>query len=167
MNKKGISPLIATVLIIGFTILAAILVINWINDLIGGQTDIQQCQSDAASQCTDYVNLMQYSATQVDDITGNPAPDSIDVKINHLAKNDPDMVMVFLDASGNTLHLVEGATFTNKEYADNFDNTDISGWADVTDVKFLVRASAVYKGEDCNVACGAGTTIGVTEFVAP
>ncbi|MBT3691328.1 hypothetical protein HOG16_03760 [Candidatus Woesearchaeota archaeon] len=160
MNKKGISPLIATVLIIGFTILAAILVINWINDLIGGQTDIQQCQSDAASQCTDYVNLMQYSAVQLE---GPDLETAIDVKINHLATNDPSMVLVFLDASGNTVFLREltDANFTSKEFSRNF--TEV-GHSDVTEVKFLVRASAVYKGEDCNVACGAGTTIGVTPF---
>ena len=168
MNKKGISPLIATVLIIGFTILASILVIYWINDLIDGQTDIQQCKSDAASQCTDYVNLMQYSAAQVD--TTYPLDgiaDNISIKINHLAADDPNMVMVFLDASGNTVFLKEDATFVNKEYTENFDIVDIPSWADVTEVKFLVRASATYKGESCGIACGEGTTIGVTAFVAP
>lgn len=161
MNKKGISPLIATVLIIGFTILAAILVINWINDLVGGQTNIQQCQSDAASQCTDYVNLMQYSAVHVDNSDPlDGISDQIDVKINHLAANDPAMVMVFLDGSGNTVFLKEIPTetevFENKEYAASY--TD-SGFATVKEVKFLVRASATYKGESCDVACGAGTTI--------
>jgi len=40
MNKKGISPLIATVLIIGFTIVIAFLVITWLT----GRTEVLMCQ---------------------------------------------------------------------------------------------------------------------------
>lgn len=40
INKKGISPLIATVLIIGFTIVIAFLVITWLT----GRTDVMMCQ---------------------------------------------------------------------------------------------------------------------------
>ncbi len=51
MNKKGISPLIATVLIIGFTIVLAVLVITWITETVKTQTDTADSLTDANTKC--------------------------------------------------------------------------------------------------------------------
>ena len=56
-NKKAISPLIATVLIIGFTIVLAAVVIQWggqLVDRIKGQTDVT---SDVSLKCSDLTQL--------------------------------------------------------------------------------------------------------------
>ena len=52
LNKKGISPLIATVLIIGFTIIIAVLVITWTTGLVKDQADLKECEAKAAAKCT-------------------------------------------------------------------------------------------------------------------
>jgi len=55
-NKKAISPLIATVLIIGFTIVLAAVVIQWGSQLVErlkGQTDINIEKTDACQKFTD------------------------------------------------------------------------------------------------------------------
>ena len=51
MNKKGISPLIATVLIIGFTIVLAVLVITWISGTVNEQTESTDCMVEVENVC--------------------------------------------------------------------------------------------------------------------
>jgi len=62
LNKKGISPLIATVLIIGFTIIIAVLVINWINNLVGDQATIVDCTTEAMKKCNTAYSDLEFSA---------------------------------------------------------------------------------------------------------
>ena len=67
MNKRGISPLIATVLIIGFVIIGSILVINFINNLTQGQLEETGEAIETASTGIDYeVSFKkQYSGSKV------------------------------------------------------------------------------------------------------
>jgi flagellin-like protein len=51
LNKKAISPLIATVLIVGFTILLAVIVVNWAQQITEGVTSEVSCESAASSLC--------------------------------------------------------------------------------------------------------------------
>lgn len=51
-NKKGISPLIATVLLIGFTIVLAALVMRWGGTLFKTTTQTTGCESLGRLQCT-------------------------------------------------------------------------------------------------------------------
>jgi|SRR3989344_6649068 len=51
LNKKGISPLIATVLIIGFTIVIAALVITFGTNLVRTTTENTQTSSDVSLAC--------------------------------------------------------------------------------------------------------------------
>jgi len=162
LNKKGISPLIATVLIIGFTIIIAVLVITWINNLVGGQTDIQQCQADAGAKCSDYYNLLTFALppagiTQVASGVEVPADGS-----------HPEVVVTYLDVAESSL-AVKTICGTNVE--DGCDGWyDANGLAAITanypaetvKAKFLIRASSDYKGEECTVACGEGTEVFVT-----
>jgi len=52
INKKGISPLIATVLLIGFTIVLAALVMRWGGTLFKTTTQTTGCESQGRLQCT-------------------------------------------------------------------------------------------------------------------
>jgi|GEM_PF-1918231 len=54
--KKGISPLIATVLIIGFTIVLAALVITWGGDLFKGIQDETGKTADLSTKCSYLLN---------------------------------------------------------------------------------------------------------------
>ena len=51
-NKRGISPLIATVLVIGFTIVLAALVIVWGTDVITGVQESSDINSQIATVCS-------------------------------------------------------------------------------------------------------------------
>jgi len=63
-SKKGISPLIATVLLIGFTIVLAALVMRWGGQFFRQQTDVVGCESEGQIQCTSGVDLV------IDDVNG-------------------------------------------------------------------------------------------------
>ena len=63
INKKGISPLIATVLLIGFTIVLAALVIRWGSELVTTLTQEQSCQNEATISCTSDVEFTINTAT--------------------------------------------------------------------------------------------------------
>ncbi len=58
MDKRGISPLIATVLIIGFTIVLAVLVITWISGTVNEQTEDTDCMVEAENVCLDAIGTI-------------------------------------------------------------------------------------------------------------
>ncbi|MFH1377019.1 MAG: archaellin/type IV pilin N-terminal domain-containing protein, partial [Candidatus Woesearchaeota archaeon] len=69
-NKRGISPLIATVLIIGFTIVLAVLVIAWLSGVFEGELDTEQCSVEGQKFCSDLGGiggLLDVTATQAGD----------------------------------------------------------------------------------------------------
>ena len=91
MDKKGISPLIATVLLIGFTIVLAAVVIRWGGDFITDTTDTTACESDLAQACATQVqfsigNVTLSAQTYIDAITltndADYAIDSFTVVVN-------------------------------------------------------------------------------------
>ena len=59
--KKGISPLIATVLIIGFTIVLAAVIMQWGGSFVKGLTEKQAAQTELQTQCID----LAFKITQV------------------------------------------------------------------------------------------------------
>ena len=157
--------MIATVLIIGFTIVIAVLVINWVNNLVGDQTDVQQCQAEAGAMCTDYYNLVEFSTYQEGTVPGTPT--SLVTKVTSLADEHPDVVMMFLDVNGDSIltpvTVSDGtpSDYTNGEAIDTY---SAGVFADVVTVRFLVKATTEYKGTDCVVPCGEGTEKDVTLY---
>ena len=69
INKKGISPLIATVLIIGFTIVIAALVITWGTNLFKKTQERTGEVSDLNLACTEVLGGMSLTQTNVDEST--------------------------------------------------------------------------------------------------
>ncbi len=51
LNKKGISPLIATILVIGITVIIAVLVTTWLQSSTEGLKCTQECQVQGSSAC--------------------------------------------------------------------------------------------------------------------
>ena len=81
-NKKGISPLIATILIIGFTIVLAALVMQWGTQLLKTQTEQTAMTSKAQIACSTEVDFNVDSAKlgTLDSVTG---VQNIDVRVTN------------------------------------------------------------------------------------
>ena len=62
LTKKGISPLIATVLLIGFTVALAAVLMTWVMDYFRGTTDKVGDQTDKFLMCSD----LAFEITDVD-----------------------------------------------------------------------------------------------------
>lgn len=139
-NKKGVSPLIATVLIIGFTILAAVLVINWISDLVTDTTEKTACGYEAGLKCGNFYREMTYSATYNGSTTT--------LSIANGATEDVTFVYKILDANGESLN-----TNSTIVTATNSITVPITTVTDPVKVLFMPRATAEVDGEDCEVAC--------------
>lgn len=141
-NKKGVSPLIATVLIIGFTILAAVLVINWISDLVTDTTEKTACGYEAGLKCGNFYREMTYSATY------NSSTTTTTLSIANGATEDVTFVYKILDANGESLN-----TNSTIVTATNSSTILITTVTDPVKVLFMPRATAEVDGEDCEVAC--------------
>ena len=63
MNKKGISPLLATVLLIGFAIAIAVLIYFWYTGIIKQEVAKQGCEIEGKNLCTQQVEI-QVSSVQ-------------------------------------------------------------------------------------------------------
>ena len=68
-NKKGISPLIATVLLIGFTIVLAALVMRWGGTLFRETTQTTGCESQGRIACISQVEISVGNIGECIDIT--------------------------------------------------------------------------------------------------
>ena len=67
VDRKGISPLIATVLIIGFTIVVAVLVITWITNTVEDLTCVESCNIEGQNLCRNFVTDVEVE-WQVDNL---------------------------------------------------------------------------------------------------
>ncbi|MFH1376778.1 MAG: archaellin/type IV pilin N-terminal domain-containing protein [Candidatus Woesearchaeota archaeon] len=105
MNKRGISPLIATVLIIGFTIVLAVLVIVWLSGVFEGELDKSQCGikgQDFCASLSGIGGLLDVTATQAGT---DAAVDITAVWAGDIAEA-PDLRISVMDNTGNVVTIV-------------------------------------------------------------
>lgn len=57
MKKRGVSPLIATVLLIGFVIMIAVAVFFWYNNLVKGEIEKEGAKSEIDVDCASLIDL--------------------------------------------------------------------------------------------------------------
>jgi flagellin-like protein len=117
LNKRGISPLIATVLIIGFTIVLAVLVIAWLSGVLQGQIGGRDCEIEAQNYCANVRNLITVTPVfnDPDDIPDN-GDEEIDVTIAYLGEETTlKVTLTFKDANGNVLGVVPSQEITLTE----------------------------------------------------
>ena len=96
MSKRGISPLIATVLLIGFTVILAILVITWVTGVVENTTEETSSSVDAQHKC---LNSIGDLVARFTDTAGFP-PYKIDI-INE-GSTDYETVQIMWSDSGST-----------------------------------------------------------------
>lgn len=151
-DKKGISPLIATVLIIGFTIVAAILVITWINSLIGEQTDDQACKADALEGCIYSQGVFEFNEI------GDAA--SVEASITNGGSEDARFEAIFLNTTGDSICGANDNSMNISGFSTTISTVCDDG--DAAQIKFVQLVDAVYEGISCTATCGEGTTIDIT-----
>nr|MBA4404847.1 hypothetical protein [Nanoarchaeum sp.] len=98
MSKKGVSPLVATILLVAMVIVIALLIFWWYGDIIGKQ--LEKSKIDLETVC---VEDLDYSVTEIDcrDVSGGAGDDRI---ISFYVRNSgTTRIGSFkIDISGNT-----------------------------------------------------------------
>ena len=139
-DKKGISPLIATVLIIGFTIVLAVLVITWISGTVEETTETTDCMTEAQQVCLDSVGSLKLSGSAT-----NPL-----VIVNEGADDlTTGLTVVQYDTTGATIGTAVTIATLN---AYSTDSTSVLALnATATSVKVILTAEG--KNGQCSVEC--------------
>ena len=150
-DKKGISPLIATVLIVGFTIVLAVLVITWISGTVNDTTSTADCNADASNICLSSV--------------GNV--DAVFSGDNVLVTNEGSVPLgarvLFINPAGDTIQIDPIAT-VNPASIPVFDDVQFNSTnvlATNSKAKVILSATST-KGDGCTVECGSPIEITYT-----
>jgi flagellin-like protein len=143
MDKRGISPLIATVLIIGFTIVLAVLVITWISGTVTDQTDLTDCMVEVESVCLETIGKISGTAVY------SGAGGIYDISLSNDGSNELEIKAISV--------LVSGASDANVA-----DLTDLGGYStntdqytstSTTDDSTLLRIIPIVNNGECTAEC--------------
>ncbi|MBU3940494.1 MAG: hypothetical protein KKH88_01010 [Nanoarchaeota archaeon] len=144
-SKKGISPLIATVLLIGFTIVLAALVMRWGGQFFRQQTDVVGCESEGQIQCTSGVDLV------IENVLGGVNETTINV-LNNGNYDIGEIQYVVLDANGVTLNSTRDITGITSLAGDSV-TLDIPVLVSTTIGKVKVIPILNYEMKDGSTSC--------------
>lgn len=155
MTKKGISPLIAVVLIVGFTIILAVIIVNFILNVAEEQTESTECEADATKECMDFVSEGSFEASFSEVNLGDPDPDTI--TIFNFAGATADFIISYLDEDGNTMHTATiSGIGTGQSGYDTCDAGDCDHANGISAANILPSISWDQDGDqttDCTVTC--------------
>lgn len=117
MNKKGISPLIATVLLIGMVAVLSVLVINFYKDIVEEQTEDIGDDTSLSNYCLQGVDLT------FEDLCANVSNSLLDMKIKNLGAGAIEgFVFHVTGTAGNyvTQSNVSLGKFSSRRYSFDF-----------------------------------------------
>lgn len=113
MNKKGISPLIATVLIIGFTIVLAAVVMNWGGAFVRNLTETTASQAEAQTTCISINFDMQADlSTQKITVTNNKDLIIKDLLVQKINSTGSESLVEPVIGTGNEIGAYVSKSFT-------------------------------------------------------
>ncbi|MBS3168048.1 hypothetical protein J4216_02920 [Candidatus Woesearchaeota archaeon] len=122
-NKKGISPLIATVLIIGFTVVIAALVITWGTNLFKKTQTATAETSDINIACTEVIGNLDLKLYRV-------APNTFTMTLDNGVSREVNGFVVRVQNIGDTI-------------ADVLDTDNVTQAAQIIPGNYLVPANTI------------------------
>lgn len=152
-NKRGISPLIATVLIVGFTIILAVIVVNFVLNTTENQTQTQSCQADAQQKCLGFVGSAVQAGVDNSTIT------NVSVAVTNLGSSDASFIVSPLDDFDATVTGLSPTTIGPISVGGTASASGDFGfeWDDSADEIRRFRITALVDGtsDDGSVSCSA------------
>lgn len=146
MKKRGVSPLIAVVLIVGFVIILAMIIIHFVRDLADEQTKSIDCERKANHKCNSVNDIY---------VTPQRVGDDIEVTVSNIYDFDLSYTIVLLDLEEN---IIEGEIQTIDLGPNGYTedpltfNTD----HDVGKVRYIVKRNEVIDEIECYATCKQG-----------
>ncbi len=124
MNKKGLSPLIASVLLVAFTMAVGAIIINWITGFTQQQTTVVGQRGENQIKCG-------YSVLTVDNSEVNVVGNVINVTVTYAGGTET------LNITGFSVRDANGVTYTNTTILTNLAANETRNWAVGTQNKFV------------------------------
>lgn len=145
MSKKGISPLIATVLIIGFTVALAAVVMTWGGGFIRETTESTETTTSQALKCVTDLDF------QIKNVSCSATGGSKAVIIDNKGAVDIKSLMFRVHAENGTVtnNAVAGASGLNKYNVNTFTVNSILG----TTTKVEAIATLAGEGGQADFVC--------------
>lgn len=148
MNKRGLSPLIATVLIIGFTVVLASLLILWIRGINEGFMGGSLCDYQISLKCTQLeLELSKISSTN-DNVT-----------VTLISNSNIDVNNLILQAFGEQV-IISSVVFEGslddpviKRLESSTFSLEISDIDDIDQIRIIPGILVEEDGEICNNYC--------------
>ena len=165
VNKKGISPLIATVLLIGFTIVLAAVVIRWGSDLFNTQIKTQTCENAATLECTSDVDFGITKADYIVHTDPNPDTGTLTFSLVNNGALKLDKVIVRIRKNNGEVIAIDNVLIDLPAYATQLNvnvNVDpviqaaeLNGCADgLCPISIIPKLThTTDKGDQCVVVC--------------
>ncbi|MDD3263968.1 MAG: hypothetical protein PHT94_03660 [Candidatus Nanoarchaeia archaeon] len=138
-NKKGVSPLIATVLLIAFSVALGAVVMNWGTSYVRDTSEASEANSDDKVMCSTAVDVEFTEVSGVKRVFySNSSDTNITLKIGVRNTGNQDINGFYVSMIGNTDILTEKYAFEQgsillKGYAKSFDEIFDSGVTNVAD----------------------------------
>lgn len=113
-NKKGVSPLIATVLLIAFAVALGAVVMNWGKDFVTSKMDSADRLSNLDLSCSNEINLaiktINDQSTLCYQVSGSDK--NISFMLQNTGTKDIDGIkIVVIDATGDNINITSNTSF--------------------------------------------------------
>jgi flagellin-like protein len=146
-NKKGISPLIATVLLIGFTIILAALVMRWGRELFVTQTSEVQCESEGQTVCASGVFI------EIAGFVGNEVETNVSL-VSSGKQDAKAVVLQVFDEDGNSLNSTRNDNGLAAFSSNTFKLDHSAAGVNASSVEVIpIIDYTTDKGRTCEVPC--------------
>ncbi len=112
-NKKGVSPLIATVLLIAFAVALGAVVMNWGKDFVTSKMDSADKLSNIDLSCSNEINLAIKTINDQSTLCyNNGTVKNITFMLQNTGTKDIDGIkIVVMDASGDNINITTNTSF--------------------------------------------------------
>ncbi len=163
MNKKAVSPLIATVLLIAFAVALGAIVMNWGRTYIGDTQDFAREGSEGLVTCSSSVDLELKILKSSVDFEGGDEVQEVNLSLENKGGLDlPQFIVkLFDDNSGEGVAILYNQTFKKhrtKKFSFNNENSNDSLMIDdVDNIKNITRITTIpfieIEGVDDPIGC--------------
>jgi len=138
-NKRGITPLIATVLLIGLTIIIALIVYAFVTNFAENQVEDTENEADISLLCAREVNLeTEYCGT------GNETGNDLTITLKNRGEIDFSDLSIFVDVLGTTEPFPNKGqlmSYVQKDFQITLDSADISHITEITIVPVITSGT--------------------------
>lgn len=151
--KRGITPLVATVLIIAFTVALAIIILAWSQSLVGSMKESTETAVNIQMACTTGISLNIENACISKSVVNGMAKDSLNVMLTNNGQEKVDKVKLRFFKNTADVGLDEVALAINPSGIEKYSSTAPGGKEYLSTETKMIEAIPIIKKEGKEIPC--------------